>query len=388
MDLNNPQDNWEECIQNYAREIVNPDLKLDISRIYTTIRDSEEYFPDKEIDQYFRWLLDSLNGHKKARKCFKSIFGNHSFRYMDSKSLNPIAKADAFKMDLCILFRAFPRWFARASLFLLQNGSTIRVVLKALTVNSSDELNYDASVRDLDFALPTKSEQETVMAIYPEVVSNIELPRPSRVKRPLVGGQTPPPKKQAVASEQPAVSSSSSSVPVSAVPRAVQGPRAAEVEAPVGLDRSEPSGVVPGNDRGGACITASVHGNTEGSGITDSPASGRDLSAESRLKKYDGPVNLHPVAQQIHDSWNTDVVNYAPPGIPSTVWKQKVREPNNFRTQNIQQEIHRLQGELDEMFGQDTPADEVDAKIKEIEALAAKITSKDRALQVFSSSTS
>eukprot|EP01083_Nonionella_stella_P046276 123880_1 len=244
MDLNNPQDNWEECIQNYAREIVNPDLKLDISRIYNTIRDREEYFPDKQIDQYFRLLLDSLSDNKKARKCFKSIFGNHSFRYMDSKSLNPIAKADAFKMDLCILFRAFPRWFARASLFLLQNGSTIRVVLKALTVNSSDELDYDVRVQDLDFTLPTNSEQETVMANYPEVIVRhsvalsiradservqaervtdaqlaenlrIELPRGSGVgaKRSFIGGESPPPKKQAVASEQPAVSSSSSSVP-------------------------------------------------------------------------------------------------------------------------------------------------------------------------------
>eukprot|EP01083_Nonionella_stella_P290041 986919_1 len=169
MDLNNPQDNWEECIQNYARKIVNPDLKLDISRIYTTIRDSEEYFPDKEIDQYFRLLLDSLSDNEKARRFFKSIFGNDSFRYMDSPAFNPIAKADAFKTELRALFQAFPRWFARASLFLLQNGSTIRVVLKALTVNSSDELDYDVRVQDLDFTLPTNSELETVMAIYPEV---------------------------------------------------------------------------------------------------------------------------------------------------------------------------------------------------------------------------
>eukprot|EP01083_Nonionella_stella_P123305 371507_1 len=154
MDLNNPQHNWEECIQNYAREIVNPDLKIDISRIYNTIRDREEYFPDKEIDQYFRLLLDSLSDNKKARKCFKSIFGNRIFDYMDCKALNPIAEADAFKMELRRLFRAYPRWFARASLFLLQNGSKIRFVLKALTVNGSDELDYDASVKDLDFALP------------------------------------------------------------------------------------------------------------------------------------------------------------------------------------------------------------------------------------------
>eukprot|EP01083_Nonionella_stella_P003321 9483_1 len=130
---------WGARCKKYARKFAT-DKKNQISiiMIWDKIR---ALFSTEERHKYFRLLLDNFasddsnrdNSH--AADCLKSIVGEDIVDdYVDdADSCGPIQNNKVVGMPPIDLFEAFPRWFARAALFLCENALNMCFALERIT---------------------------------------------------------------------------------------------------------------------------------------------------------------------------------------------------------------------------------------------------------------
>eukprot|EP01083_Nonionella_stella_P123308 371513_1 len=354
-------------------------------------------FTTETRDKGFRVFLDAISGKAEASTFLRGLSIGAGFvdDYVeDIDSCAPIHCINFAGVSPELLFKEFPRLFARFALFQFKNGSNMRSVLANLKMDaqsgSLDYLSFVSPPGLLPWTVPSEADLEALKKLFPEVKAAKLNTAPAQVapqhsaaqdgerrrglKKPRSG-----PAEGSQAKRQKREVGSRSTSPERHAPGIPSKSGKREV-----TDCGR-SGAVPGKDPGGDCITASVHGNTvtvSGRDLTfhgnESPVSGRDLTAKSRGERRDRSV---VVWTDVNEVTKSEEVKH-PLERPSAV-----REPNNSQTKSTKQTVGRLEGELDEMLVQkDAPPPEVlDAKIEEVEAERAKVTSRARALQEFSS---